>query len=49
MVNGLSFVLKYANKSSFSVPGSPTKKTRRADSDLDDENIRSYEEEKVDD
>ena len=25
MVNGLSFVLKYANRSSFSVPSSPTR------------------------
>jgi hypothetical protein len=25
-VNGMSFMLKYANKSSFSVPGSPTHK-----------------------
>ena len=46
MVNGLSFILKYANRSSFSVPGSPTKKPKRADSGLDDETIRSYEEEK---
>ena len=40
LVNGLSFVLKYANNSSFSVPGSPTRSPNR---------MRSYEEEKKDD
>ena len=46
MVNGLSFVLKYANNSSFSVAGSPTKiPTEYVDTDR----IRSYEEEKESD
>ena len=49
MVNGLSFVLKYANNSSFSVAGSPTK-TRTENSEYaDTDRIRSYEEEKESD
>lgn len=47
LVNGLSFVLKYANKSSFTVPGSPTKKNEGGDRAID--RMRSYEEEKESD
>ena len=50
LVNGLSFVLKYANKSSFSVPGSPTKgKPTGEGGRLGVDYIRSYEEEKSSD
>ena len=46
MVNGLSFVLKYANNSSFSVTGSPTKISAK---NSEYARIRSYEEEKESD
>ena len=49
MVNGLSFVLKYANKSSFSVPGSPTKVKPMGEGRLGLDQTRSYEEEKSSD
>ena len=49
LVNGLSFVLKYANKSSFSVPGSPTRADRPGGSLLGADRMRSYEEEKESD
>lgn len=47
MVNGLSFVLKYANRSSFSVPSSPTRQNEDEGSgNRLIERMRSYEEEK---
>ena len=42
-------MLKYANKSSFSVPGSPTKTERTEESSLGANTLRSYEEEKESD
>ena len=52
MVNGLSFILKYANRSSFSVPGSPSKINNSNAGRLganENEMLRSYEEEKATD
>ena len=43
LVNGLSFTLQYAKESSFSVPGSPTKRSEGLSTE---DRLRSYEEEK---